>query len=264
MRTIAVIPARYRSNRLPGKPLKDIQGKTMVERVYERVRRARLLDEVLVATDDERIHAAVVAFGGQAVMTSDSHPSGSDRIAEVVAELDDVDLVVNVQGDEPLVAPEAVDDAVRLARETPGAIVTLRQEIRDRASLLDPNVVKVVTDARDFALYFSRSPIPFSPPEALSDPLPRFLYFKHVGMYVYPRERLLSLARTPPAALELAEKLEQLRALAYGVPIRLRDTEHDFVAVDTEADLERVRELVGASESEGFTANRFDTMNRKS
>lgn len=261
MRTIAVIPARYRSNRLPGKPLKDIQGKTMVERVYERVRRARLLDEVLVATDDERIRDVVVAFGGQAVMTSDSHASGSDRIAEVVAELDDVDLVVNVQGDEPLVAPEAVDDALRLARETPGAIVSLRQEIRSRESLLDPNVVKVVTDERNFALYFSRSPIPAPPPE-LSDPLPRDLYFKHVGMYVYPRERLLALARTPPAALEIAEKLEQLRALAYGVPIRLCDTEHDFVAVDTEADLERVRELVGASE--GFSVNPFDSMNRKS
>jgi 3-deoxy-manno-octulosonate cytidylyltransferase (CMP-KDO synthetase) len=250
MRTIAVIPARYRSKRLPGKPLKEIHGKTMIERVYERVREARLLDEVLVATDDERIRDVVAGFGGKAVMTSAAHPSGSDRIAEVIAhftDLKDVELVVNVQGDEPLVAPEAVDDAVRLARETPGAIVTLRKEILDRESLYDRNVVKVVSDRRDFALYFSRSPIP-APPDALSEPLPPGLYFKHVGMYVYPRERLLSLARTPPVRLELAEKLEQLRALAHGIPIRLRDTEHEFVAVDTEADLERVRSLVGASE----------------
>jgi 3-deoxy-manno-octulosonate cytidylyltransferase (CMP-KDO synthetase) len=261
MRTIAVIPARYRSNRLPGKPLKDIHGKTMIERVYQRVLKARLVDEVLVATDDERIRDAVAGFGGRAVLTSVSHPTGSDRIAEVVADLDDVDLVVNVQGDEPLVAPDAVDDAVRLARETPGAIVTLRREIVDRESLFDPNVVKVVTDLRDFALYFSRSPIP-APPEGPvesdgPDPLPRGLYFKHVGLYVYPRGQLLALARTPPVPLELAEKLEQLRALAHGVPIRLRDTEHEFVAVDTEADLERVRALVGASE-------RSTVMNRQS
>jgi 3-deoxy-manno-octulosonate cytidylyltransferase (CMP-KDO synthetase) len=247
MRTIAVIPARYRSNRLPGKPLKAIHGKTMIERVYERVLRARLLDDVVVATDDERIRDTVVAFGGKAVMTSVTHASGSDRIAEVVADLDDVDLVVNVQGDEPLVAPDAVDDAVRLARTTPGAIVTLRREILDRESLLDPNVVKVVTDLRDFALYFSRSPIP-APPSEPSDSLPRGLYFKHVGMYVYPKEQLLFLARMPPVPLELVEKLEQLRALAHGVPIRLRDTDHEFVAVDTEADLERVRELVGVNE----------------
>jgi len=247
MRTIAVIPARYRSNRLPGKPLKDIHGKPMVARVYERVCRASLLDDVLVATDDERIQDAVVAFGGRAVMTSPSHPSGTDRVAEAVRDLD-VDLVVNVQGDEPLVAPEAVDDAVRLARESPGAIVTLRQSISDRETLFDENVVKVVSDLRDFALYFSRSPIPW--PDGCDGPsFPRGVYFKHIGLYVYPKERLLSLARIEPSVLELRERLEQLRPLAHGIPIRLQDTDHDFVAVDTEADLERVRQMVGASET---------------
>lgn len=250
MRTIAVIPARYRSNRLPGKALEDIHGKPMVCRVYERVCRASLVDDVMVATDDERIRDAVSASGGRAVMTSASHPSGTDRIAEAVRDLD-ADLVVNVQGDEPLVAPEAVDDAVRLAAESPGAIVTLRQSISDRRTLFDENVVKVVSDLRDFALYFSRSPVPW--PDGLHNhddtTFPEGTFFKHIGLYVYPKDRLLSLARLRPEALELRERLEQLRALAHGIPIRLKDTEHEFVAVDTEADLERVREIVGASES---------------
>jgi 3-deoxy-manno-octulosonate cytidylyltransferase (CMP-KDO synthetase) len=249
MRTIAVIPARYRSKRLPGKPLENIHGKPMVCRVYERVSRARLVEDVFVATDDERIVDAVVAFGGRAVMTSASHPSGTDRIAEAVRDLD-VDLVVNVQGDEPLVAPEAVDDAIRLAAESPGAIVTLRQSITDRRTLFDENVVKVVSDLRDYALYFSRSPVPW--PDGLYDEgeeIPEGAFFKHIGLYVYPKDRLLSLARLSPEALEMREKLEQLRALAHGIPIRLRDTQHEFVAVDTKADLERVREMVGAFES---------------
>jgi 3-deoxy-manno-octulosonate cytidylyltransferase (CMP-KDO synthetase) len=249
MRTIAVIPARYRSNRLPGKPLENIHGKPMVCRVYERVCRASLVEEVIVATDDERIREAVVAFGGRAVMTSASHPSGTDRIAEAVRDRD-FDLVVNVQGDEPLVAPEAVDDAIRLAAASPGAIVTLRGSISDRRTLFDENVVKVVSDLHDFALYFSRSPVPW--PGGLDDQddalLPEGTFFKHIGLYVYPRERLLALAELRPSALELRERLEQLRALAQGIPIRLMDTDLEFVAVDTEADLERVREIVGASE----------------
>jgi 3-deoxy-manno-octulosonate cytidylyltransferase (CMP-KDO synthetase) len=248
MRTIAVIPARYRSNRLPGKPLADIHGKTMIERVFERVSGARLVEEVLVATDDERIERAVVAFGGRAVMTSPTHPSGTDRVAEAVRDLD-VDLVVNVQGDEPLLAPGAIDEAVRLARECPGAITTLRSEIADEATLLDPNAVKVVTDSRGFALYFSRSPIPWPGPRGARDGLRRRLYFKHIGLYVYPRERLLELAQAEPVPLELAEKLEQLRALVRGVPIRVGETKEEFVSVDTEADLERVRELVAARET---------------
>jgi 3-deoxy-manno-octulosonate cytidylyltransferase (CMP-KDO synthetase) len=218
----------------------------MIERVYERVSRASRLDEVLVATDDERILEAVRGFGGRAVMTSPFHASGSDRIAEAVRDLD-FDRVVNVQGDEPLVAPEALDDAVRLAEESPGAIVSLRQAISDRESVLDPNVVKVVTDLRGFALYFSRSPIPW--PGPADAPIPRDLYFKHIGLYVYPKERLLSLSILAPTALERQESLEQLRALAHGFPIRLGETDHPFVAVDTESDLARVREIVAAAEA---------------
>ncbi len=242
MRTIAVIPARYSSKRLPGKPLAEIHGKTMIERVHERVSRAARLDAVLVATDDERIRDVVSSFGGKAVMTSSSHLSGSDRIAEAVRDLD-YDLVVNVQGDLPLLAPGDIDAAVGLAEKTPGAIATLRHPIADRATVLNPNVVKVVTDLRGFALYFSRSPVPWPGPEG--SPLPPGIYFKHIGLYVYPKERLLSLSALPPTSLELQEGLEQLRAMAHGVPIRLEEAAEESVTVDTEADLERAREMVG-------------------
>jgi len=246
MRTIAVIPARYRSKRLPGKPLAEIHGKTMIQRVYERVTRASRLDEVLVATDDERIKDVVSGFGGKAVMTSSAHTSGSDRIAEAVRHLN-FDLVVNVQGDLPLLSPADIDAAVGLAERSPGAIATLRHPISDRAKVLNPNVVKVVTDLRGFALYFSRSPIPWPGPEGA--PVPPDVYFKHVGLYVYPKETLLSLSALEPTALELQEGLEQLRAMAHGVPIRLEDTKEESVTVDTEADLERAREIVREHEA---------------
>jgi len=246
MRTIAVIPARYRSKRLPGKPLAEIHGKTMIQRVYERVTRASRLDEVLVATDDERIRDVVVGFGGKAVMTSSTHPSGSDRVAEATRHLD-FDLVVNVQGDLPLLSFTDIDAAVALAERSPGAIATLRHPISDRAMVLNPNVVKVVTDLRGFALYFSRSPIPWPGPERSA--IPPGVYFKHIGLYVYPRERLLSLSALEPTPLELQEGLEQLRAMAHGVPICLEDTEEESVTVDTEADLEFAREIVGKHEA---------------
>jgi len=221
----------------------------MIQRVYERVTRANRLDEVLVATDDERIHDAVVGFGGKAVMTSSAHPSGSDRIAEAVRDLN-FDLVVNVQGDLPLLSPKDLDAAVGLAERSPGAIATLRHPISDRAMVLNPNVVKVVTDLRGFALYFSRSPIPWpGPPPTHESPFPPDVYFKHVGLYVYPKERLLLLSALEPTALELQEGLEQLRAMEHGVPIRLEDTEEESVTVDTEADLERAREIVFDLES---------------
>lgn len=239
MRTIAVIPARFQSKRLPGKPLADIHGKTLVERVYERASEATRVDRVLVATDDARIVEAVSSFGGEAVLTSPRHPSGSDRIAEAVAALD-VDIVVNVQGDEPLIAPEAIDSAVTLAERTPGAIVSLKSAITERSKLLDPNVVKVVTDLEGFALYFSRSPIPVAPEVSI----PPNLYFKHLGLYVYPKTALMALTRLPPSPLEQAERLEQLRALENGMRIRLEETPYESVGVDTADDLEAVRALL--------------------
>lgn len=239
MRTIAVIPARFQSKRLPGKPLADIHGKTLVERVYERASEATRIDRVLVATDDARIVEAVSSFGGEAVLTSPRHPSGSDRIAEAVGELE-VDVVVNVQGDEPLIAPEAIDSAVALAERTPGAIVSLKTAITERSKLLDPNVVKVVTDLDGFALYFSRSPIPVAPEVSI----PPKLYFKHLGLYVYPKTVLMALTRLTPSPLEQAERLEQLRALENGMRIRLEETQYESVGVDTEDDLEAVRALL--------------------
>jgi 3-deoxy-manno-octulosonate cytidylyltransferase (CMP-KDO synthetase) len=246
MRTIAVIPARYRSKRLPGKPLAEIHGKSMIQRVYERTALASRVDEVLVATDDERIRDAVVGFGGRAVMTSSAHPSGSDRIAEAVRELD-FDLVVNVQGDLPLLAPGDIDAAVGLAERSPSAITTLRHPISDRATVLNPNVVKVTTDLRGFALYFSRSPIPWPGPEG--SPLTPGVYFKHVGLYVYPKDKLLWLSALEPTVLELQEGLEQLRAMEHGAPIRLEDAREESVTVDTAADLELAREIVGEHEA---------------
>ena len=239
MRTIAVIPARFESKRLPGKPLADIHGKTLIEHVYQRASQASRVERVLVAADDERILDAVTGFGGEAVMTSPEHPSGSDRIAEAVADID-VDLVVNVQGDEPLIVPQAIDDAVLLAQETPGAIATLKSAIADRNTLLDPNAVKVVTDLEGFALYFSRSPIPAGP----QDELPPNLYYKHIGLYVYPKAVLTQLTRIEPSPLERCERLEQLRALENGIRIRLEETEHDSIGVDTVEDLETVRAVI--------------------
>lgn len=254
MRTIAVIPARFRSNRLPGKPLADIHGKPMVEHVYQRATEAGRVDRVVVATDDERIFTVVRDFGGEAVMTDPDHPSGTDRIAEAVAD-EAVDLVVNVQGDEPFLSPEAIDAAVACAERHAGAIASLRSVIRSRRDLWDPNVVKVVTDQRDFALYFSRSPIPVAPLSSgvsghdisSDDDLPAETYFKHVGLYVYPKPILIRLTEMPPSPLEQLERLEQLRALEGGIPICVPRTNTDSISVDTPEDLDRVRSLYAAS-----------------
>jgi len=254
MRILAVIPARYRSKRFPGKPLADIDGHSMIEHVYRRVAEAQLVDRVLVVTDDNRIGDGVAAFGGDYVMTSPNHPSGTDRVAEVARDLD-FEIVVNVQGDEPLVEPRAIDQAVSACRESDGAIASLRRAITSPRDLWDPNVVKVVTDAGGFALYFSRWPIPFvaSSAGSVEDIRRRLeqyslpaegICYKHIGLYVYPRRVLLDLAGRDPSPLERLERLEQLRALEQGIPIRMVVTDYDNVAVDTPADLERVRRIV--------------------
>ena len=228
MRTIAVIPARFESKRLPGKPLASIGDKPLIQHVFERASLAKGVDDVLVATDDERILSAVESAGGRAVMTSSTHQSGSDRVAEAVSSID-CDLVVNVQGDEPMIAPEAIDEAVSLARSSEGAITTLSSAIHDRDEVLDPNTVKVVTDRRGFALYFSRAPIP--PPGP--GPLEAGLHWKHIGLYVYPKDVLLELTRLAPTPLELAERLEQLRALENGISIRVATVDAAPAGIDT-------------------------------
>jgi 3-deoxy-manno-octulosonate cytidylyltransferase (CMP-KDO synthetase) len=249
---VAIIPARFASTRLPGKPLSDIHGRTMIERVYERARAAERIDRVLVATDDERIAAVVTGFGGEARLTSPAHQSGTDRLAEAAAGLE-AEIVVNVQGDEPMLDPAGIDAAVDalLADETL-PISTLSLPLRSADEMLAPSVVKVVTNAAGDALYFSRAPIPHVRLGAQADwtgsaaaAVSRFLARKHVGLYAYRREALLRFAALPPAPLELAEGLEQLRALHHGLRIRVVPLQGEAaVAVDTPEDLERVRALL--------------------
>lgn len=245
MRVIGAIPARYGSTRFPGKALADLAGRPLIWHVYQRASLARSLDEVWVATDDERILQAVEGFGGRARMTSRSHRSGTDRLAELVRDLP-CDLVVNVQGDEPLIEPEAIDRAVEpLAKDPALPLGTLACPL-DPEAAGDPNVVKVVVDREGFALYFSRAAIPYlraggRGPEGPGQATP---VLQHLGLYVYRRETLLQVAAWEPTPLELAEGLEQLRALERGIRIRVVVTDHPSVGVDTPADLERVRRIL--------------------
>jgi 3-deoxy-manno-octulosonate cytidylyltransferase (CMP-KDO synthetase) len=233
---VAIIPARYRSTRLPGKPLALIDGRPMIEHVHRQAKAARLVDAVLVATDDQRVAEAVDAFGGTAVLTDPDHATGTDRLAEVAAHLEG-DLVVNVQGDEPLITGQAIDLAIQPCLHRDGEIIsTLRRRIDDMGDLQTPSVVKVVVDRDGYALYFSRSRVPFTRP---GQPTP--VQWRHLGLYVYPRTLLLTLAGWAPTPLERAEGLEQLRALEHGLRILTVETTVDTIGVDTPEDLERVR-----------------------
>ena len=236
---VAIIPARYQSSRLPGKALADIGGKPMIEHVYRRTAAATSITSVIVATDDERILEAVRGFGGVACMTSPDHRSGTDRLAEVAAELT-CDIVVNVQGDEPLIEPVMIDEAIEPLLEDPMVVMsTLRRRIEDPADIQNPNVTKVVVDREGYALYFSRAPIPY-----VRDAAYTARAWRHVGLYVYRRDCLLQLAGLPASELERAESLEQLRALEHGIRILAVETERDSIGVDTPEDLERVRRLI--------------------
>ena len=238
---IAVIPSRYHSTRLPGKALAEIDGRPMIEHVYRRAASARSIASVIVATDDERIARAVRSFGGDVRMTSPAHQSGTDRLAEVAASLS-CDLVVNVQGDEPLIEPSTIDEAVEPFASDPALMMsTLRKRIDNPSELGNPNVTKVVVDRDGYALYFSRAPIPYTREDCPAAPA-----WRHVGLYVYRRECLLRLAALAPTPLEQSEALEQLRALENGIRIKAIETHVDSVGVDTPEDLERVRRAVRA------------------
>ena len=235
LHTVAVIPARYHSTRLPGKPLADIAGRPMIEHVYGRAAAAVGVDAVVVATDDQRIVEAVEGFGGLARLTSPTHRSGLDRVAEVAGDLD-CDIVVNVQGDEPLLEPEMIAEVIRPLLSDPSLqMSTLRRRILDPAEIGNPDVVKVVVDVAGNALYFSRSPIPYARAGAGQ-------IFKHVGLYAYRRPFVRELASRPQTPLEIAESLEQLRALEHGFVIQTAETAHDTIGVDTQEDLDRVRQ----------------------
>ncbi|HSW49558.1 MAG TPA: 3-deoxy-manno-octulosonate cytidylyltransferase [Bryobacteraceae bacterium] len=234
---LGVIPARYASSRFPGKALALIAGKTMLQHVWERASRARSLSRLLIATDDERIQAAARGFGAAARMTRADHPSGTDRAAEVAA-ADPAGIVVNIQGDEPLIDPAAIDAAVAALLEAEDAPMgTLKKRITGPAELHNPNVVKVVTGLGGNAIYFSRSPIPF----ARSG---ESVHFKHIGLYVYRKAFLVGYSALPVGPLEETEKLEQLRALENGFKIRVVETAYDSLGVDTPEDLRRVSAVV--------------------
>ncbi len=230
MNTVAVIPARFASSRFPGKPLAKDTGKYLIQHVYERVCQASLLDGVLVATDDERIGKACDEFGGRWCMTRPDHPSGTDRIAEAVAHLH-ADIIVNVQGDEPEIAPDHINRLIELIRSDPQAnMATLSALFAPEDDVNNPNVVKVVVDKFYHALYFSRWPIPFNRDSQLQSSI---IYRKHLGLYAYHREALLKLSQLDPTPLEKAEKLEQLRALENGMVITVADVHHTAVGIDT-------------------------------
>lgn len=242
---IAVIPARYASQRLPGKPLIDLNGMTMIQRVYRQVSKSRLIGTVIVATDDERIEESVAAVGGYAVLTDPELPSGSDRVAAAVTDIK-ADIIVNVQGDEPLISPAMIDETIQGLIETPNAgAATPARVITDVRDITNPNCVKVVCDMHGRALYFSRSPIPYvrdtDEPEKWLD---AYSFLKHFGLYVYRRPVLEQFVSFAGAPLENAEQLEQLRLLENGIWIQVVITEYDSMPVDTAGDADQIRAIL--------------------
>lgn len=249
LRILGIIPARYASSRLPGKPLVDIAGRSMVMRVWDQARQARSLSDVVVATDDQRILDHVHSLGGQAVMTSPDHPSGTDRCHEALMKMgaDSFDAVVNIQGDEPFIVPDQIDELCTALTQAPGGIATLAQVVTDDRDLDDAGEVLITTTVDMDALYFSRAAIPFLRDPGEGPRHARFRFLKHVGLYGYRSDVLARLVQLRPSALEVAESLEQLRWLEHGFKVRIGLTEHPSFCVDTPADLELARQRVAAS-----------------
>ncbi len=243
VKALGVIPARLGSIRLPEKILRSISGKPMIQHVWEHARQAKKLESVIVATDDVRIQQCVEGFGGKAFMTRRDHPNGTSRIAEVMDRFKQ-DIVINIQGDQPLVDPKALDEMVSLfERSKDVEMLTLAVRMSDRASFENPNVVKVVCDAESNALYFSRATIPFAQERQTGT----FSFLKHLGVYGYRRDFLLKFVGWEPGILENTEKLEQLRVLERGRSIRVIETVYDFISVDTEEDLQEVEKRLQAN-----------------
>lgn len=239
MKILCVIPARYASTRLPGKPLALIAGKPMIQHVYERSCRAARPALVLVATDSRLVYDAVTAFGGQAMLTSPDHPTGTDRLAEVARSFPDADVIINVQGDEPLIDPGIIDDLAGAFDHNPGLDMATLMTPMDEEEYHNPGAVKVLTDLNGYALYFSRSLIPY--PRVKHD---AYQVYKHIGIYAYRRDFLLQYAQLPPTPHERAESLEQLRALEHGYRIKVLKTTFKSIGVDTPEDLEQVNKLL--------------------
>lgn len=243
MKIVAVIPARYASTRLPGKPLATILDKPMIEWVYRSVKKSRLIEQIIVATDDQRVFAEVKRFGGEVVMTPLDIQTGSDRIAYVAKQLLEAEIIVNVQGDEPFVSGALIDDAIMPLLVDPKLQVsTLVKKISNQDELNNPSTVKVVFDNFSNAIYFSRSPIPYSRDSvSITSEITAGKFFKHIGLYVYRKDFLLYYTKLPQSSLEKAEKLEQLRILENGYKIRVVETDFESISVDTPEDLYRAR-----------------------
>lgn len=238
MKFLGIIPARFGSSRLEGKPLKDICGHSMIEWVYKRSKNSKL-NEILVATDDERIYDEVLRFGGKAVMTKKEHKNGTSRIAEVCKKRKDIDVVINIQGDEPLIEREMINSLIKAFEDDHKLkMATLKHKINSFEELENPNNVKVVTDNKDYALYFSRSVVPYKKGKDIKN------YYKHVGIYGYRKDFVIKYSKLAQTHLELSESLEQLRVLENGYKIKVLETKYKLVGVDTELELEKVREII--------------------
>jgi len=241
MEAVGIIPARYKSSRFEGKVLANILGKPMLQYVWEHSKKAKLLDKVIIACDDERVKEAALGFGAEVVMTAREHTSGTDRITEVVS-LMDVKVVVNIQADEPLIHPLMIDSVVDALLSDPDLeMVSLMHRITDPLQINNPHVVKVVVDKNNFALYFSRAPIPY---QAHDTQIKEPVYFKHIGIYGYTKDFLFTYKNIPASFIEKMENLEQLRALFEGFKIKLLETKYDTIGVDTPQDLEKVEEYI--------------------
>lgn len=241
MRSIGIIPARYASSRFPGKPLADIKGKTMIQRVYEQAKKAQSLDYVVVATDDERIKEAVESFGGEVLMTSKQHPSGTDRCLECLQLLDqEFDVVVNIQGDEPYISPDQIDLILSCFSNENTEIATLMKLIESEEELFDVNRPKVLVDEDDFAIYFSRQALPFLRGVPKSDWVEEINFYKHIGMYAYRTNTLKEICALKTSRLERAEGLEQLRWIEAGYKIRVSITEEESYSIDSPEDLQKL------------------------
>lgn len=241
MDVIGIIPARFGSTRFEGKVLADLLGKPLIQHVWERASKSVLLEDLIVACDDERVKEAVTNFGAKAIFTAKAHASGTDRIIEVVNPLD-VKVIINIQADEPLIQPQMIDDLARAVLENPDvSMATLAKRIEHQEDLANPNVVKVVVDKDGFALYFSRSPIPYMREGVSFKEAP---FFKHIGLYAYTKDFLFTFKNLPPSALEKVEQLEQLRALENGYSIKVIETKADTIGVDTLEDLEKAKALL--------------------
>ena len=249
MKTLGIIPARYGSTRFPGKPLAIIHGKSMIRRVYERAVKAKLLSAVLVATDDERIFDHVSGFGGNVVMTSPQHPSGTDRCAEALKLTgNDFNYVVNIQGDEPYIHPDQIDLLVECMASQNSDIATLVKVITDKSDLINPNIPKVVRTQQGRALYFSRRPIPYCKDEISDEYLRKGIFLKHIGIYGYRAIVLPQLAALPQGKMELCESLEQLRWLEHGFVIDTAVSIHENIAVDSPSDIDVIESRFSVSD----------------